>query len=276
MRDHDQDSASGPERAAAKRRADTSSAAVQRALAAGSADRLGPGDVTALQRSAGNEGVISLMRDERDEASPVHELLRGGGGNALDDDTRGFMEQRMGHDFSSVRVHTGAQANQSAESVQANAYTVGDNVVFRSGQYDPGSDSGRRTIAHELTHVVQQRQGPVEGTPQAGGVKVSTPGDPFEREAESTADAVMRVADSTVQRQAEEEEEELQTTPVQRQAEEEEEELQMMPIQRQAEEEEEEIQATPVQRQAEEEEEELQMMPVQRQAEQAEEEELAG
>ncbi len=89
----------------------------------------------------------------------------------------------MGHDFSDVRVHTGDAADASARSVSAHAYTVGSNIVFQRGTYDPGSSQGQTLLAHELTHVVQQRSGPVDGTPAAGGVSVSDPSDRFEREA---------------------------------------------------------------------------------------------
>jgi hypothetical protein len=68
---------------------------------------------------------------------------------------------------------------------------VGSDVVFRRGQYDPGSPSGQRTLAHELAHVVQQSQGPVDGTDAPGGIRVSDPSDRFERAAEQTADHVM-------------------------------------------------------------------------------------
>jgi hypothetical protein len=93
------------------------------------------------------------------EAPPiVHEVLRSPG-HPLDVTTRSFMEPRFGHDFSRVRVHTDAVANQSARDVNANAYTVGQNIAFGAGQYAPGTGEGNRLIAHELTHVVQQRQG---------------------------------------------------------------------------------------------------------------------
>ena len=66
------------------------------------------------------------------------------------------MGQRFGHDFSRVRVHSGGAAEQSARDVNANAYTVGHNIVFGAGRFAPGTHEGRRLIAHELTHVVQQ------------------------------------------------------------------------------------------------------------------------
>lgn len=71
------------------------------------------------------------------------------------------MEQRFGHDFSRVRIHTSEHASASAHAVIALAYTVGRDVVFERGQYEPETDTGRRLLAHELTHVVQQREAPV-------------------------------------------------------------------------------------------------------------------
>ena len=68
------------------------------------------------------------------------------------------MEQRFGHDFSRVRVHSGAAAEQSAREVNANAYAAGHNIVFGAGRFAPGTHEGRRLLAHELAHVVQQRQ----------------------------------------------------------------------------------------------------------------------
>jgi len=112
------------------------------------------------------------------------------------------MEGRLGHSFSDVRVHTGEAAHNSAMSVNAHAYTVGSNIVFQRDKYDPGSDAGRTMIAHELTHVVQQRTGPVDGTATGTGVRVSDPSDRFEREAAATAERAMSapVAPSTAQR----------------------------------------------------------------------------
>ena len=90
----------------------------------------------------------------------------------------------MGHDFGDVRVHTDATASDSARSVNAQAYTVGSDIVFQSGTYAPDTDGGRHVLAHELTHVVQQRSGPVDGTPAPGGIKISHPSDSFEQAAE--------------------------------------------------------------------------------------------
>lgn len=87
--------------------------------------------------------------------SIVHEVLQSPG-KPLDLDTRAFMEPRFEYDFSSVRVHTDAKAADSAQMINALAYTVGQHVVFASGQLKEQTLPGRRIIAHELTHVVQQ------------------------------------------------------------------------------------------------------------------------
>jgi hypothetical protein len=77
-------------------------------------------------------------------------------GRPLEAATRAFMEPRFDHDFSQVRIHTGALAAESARSVNALAYTIGNDVVFGEGKYAPAVESGRKLLAHELAHVVQQ------------------------------------------------------------------------------------------------------------------------
>lgn len=87
---------------------------------------------------------------------PIVQDVTGSCGHPLDQSTRTFMELRFGHDFSYVRVHTDAKAAESAQAVDALAYTVGRDIVFGAGQYTQGTRDGRRLLAHELTHVVQQ------------------------------------------------------------------------------------------------------------------------
>jgi hypothetical protein len=87
----------------------------------------------------------------------VGEVLRSPG-QPLGDATREFMEPRFGHDFSGVRVHTDANAAESARSVNALAYTVGQGIYFGAGEYRPESLEGKRLLAHELAHTVQQRR----------------------------------------------------------------------------------------------------------------------
>jgi hypothetical protein len=157
------------------------------AAAAGRLDVLGAGGLLRLQRAVGNAGVGALV----EERSPVHDVVASGGGSALAPDVRADMETRFGHDFGDVRVHTDGAAHESAKSVNAQAYTVGSDIVFQRDTYDPASPQGRHVLAHELTHVVQQRSGPVDGTDAGGGVKVSDPSDRFEREAVANADRIM-------------------------------------------------------------------------------------
>ena len=199
-----------------------------RAAAAGRTDALGPASVLRLQRAAGNAGVAQLLDGEAEQASPVKEVVGQGGGAPLEPVVRQRMESSFGTDFSDVRVHAGAGAAASARAVDAHAYTVGSEIVLGDSQA-PGSAGHERTLAHELTHVVQQRSGPVDGTPAAGGISISSPTDRFERAAEATADHVMTTgragevggqAASSVQREAapgEDEEEAVQELAIQRQ-----------------------------------------------------------
>ena len=146
--------------------------------------------VLALQRAAGNATVSRLLDDE--PASPVLDVMGRGGGRPLEAPVRGFMSARLGHDFGDVRVHTDHAASESARAINAQAYTVGTDVVFQTGRYQPDTPAGQRMLAHELTHVVQQRSGPVEGTPTASGIRISNPSDRFELAAEHSANQVMQ------------------------------------------------------------------------------------
>lgn len=102
-----------------------------------------------VQRAAINEAPVT------DVPPIVHEVLQSPG-QPLDAETRAFLEPRFGHDFSEVRVHTDAKAAESAQVVNALAYTVGQDIVFQAGQYAPQTNHGRDLMAHELTHVTQQ------------------------------------------------------------------------------------------------------------------------
>jgi hypothetical protein len=101
------------------------------------------------------------------------------------------MDARFGHNFGDVRVHTDAQAADSARSVGALAYTVGSDVVFGAGQYTPERGSGQRLIAHELAHVVQQRTARPDVQTK---LSIGPAGDRFEREAEAVAERVTNSA----------------------------------------------------------------------------------
>ncbi|MEV5971694.1 DUF4157 domain-containing protein [Streptomyces sp. NPDC051921] len=175
------------------------------AAATGRTDVVGASGLGMLQRSVGNGAVGAMVQRSRSAAprtaeadesaegarSPVHDVVGSGGGQPLDTETRSDMEARMGADFSDVRIHTDSAADASAKGIGAHAYTVGNDVVFQREAYDPASPQGRTTLAHELTHVIQQRSGPVEGTEAPGGIRVSDPSDRFEREAVANADRVL-------------------------------------------------------------------------------------
>jgi Zn-dependent peptidase ImmA (M78 family) len=109
-----------------------------------------------------------------------------GSGRPLPGSLRRTMEESLGSNFSDVRIHTGKAAERSADEVAAQAYTSGNNIVLGRGS-DLSSDSGMHTLAHELTHVVQQRQGRDRGTSGT----VGKANDPLEHEAEATAHDVM-------------------------------------------------------------------------------------
>src|SRR5213078_1429137 len=113
----------------------------------------------------------------------VHDVLSSSG-QPLDAGTRAFMEPRFGHDFSGVRVHTDGRAAESARAVNALAYTVGRDVVFGAGQYAPETSEGRRVLAHELTHTIQQAH---TLRTKADGLQVSAAGDEYEHEADHMA-----------------------------------------------------------------------------------------
>lgn len=164
------------------------SAQLLAAAASGRSDVLDSAGILGLQRAVGNSGVGALLDEER---SPVHDVVNSGGGSPLAPEVRSEMQGRLGHDFGDVRVHNDSRAHESAQSVNAHAYTVGSNVVFQRDQYDPSSAAGKTMLAHELTHVVQQRSGPVDGSAASGGIKVSDPADRFEREASANAERVM-------------------------------------------------------------------------------------
>ncbi|MFF4244909.1 DUF4157 domain-containing protein [Streptomyces sp. NPDC001822] len=178
---------------------------------------MGPAMFLQLQQTAGNAALTRVLAAQRRAAGSEQEWeLPGGGvqrsavhqvlsrpGTPLTDAERAEMEARFdGADFSTVRKHDDALAARAAEEVDAHALTAGEHIVIGKG------GRGKRTLAHELTHVLQQREGPVSGTDRGDGVKVSHASDPFEVEAENKsrevmampapqADAVQRSADAS-------------------------------------------------------------------------------
>lgn len=113
-----------------------------------------------VSRKAATEEDLTVSRESAEQIARV----TSSGGKPLEN--AGFFEERMGADFSDVRVHTGPEAAKAAEGVQAKAFTLGRDVVFGEGQYRPETSDGKRLIAHELTHTLQQGS----ATPKRGGV----------------------------------------------------------------------------------------------------------
>ena len=138
-----------------------------------------------LQRTAGNQAVSGLLGDAS-AADLVGDTVAGAG-RPLDAALQREMQSTLGRDFSGVRVHDDSKAAASAQAVGARAYTTGSHVVFAEGEYQPGSQTGKKLIAHELTHVAQQASGPVDGTDSGDGLSVSSPADRFERQADAVA-----------------------------------------------------------------------------------------
>jgi Domain of unknown function (DUF4157) len=154
--------------------------------------------------SLGNHLVHRLIQDGSQAGDsgefaasypPVSELVNdavGGPGAGLDGEMRNFMESRFGYDFSQVKLHTDSKAADSAAAINAKAYTVGNEIVFGDGQFSPGTDEGKRLLAHELTHVVQQGSGPVAGAPTVDdSLSISDPEDTFEKAADACAEQVI-------------------------------------------------------------------------------------
>jgi hypothetical protein len=150
-----------------------------------------------LQRSRGKRYVERLLAGTtvqrcgrpgcgcHDAAAVAQAVQRKPSGSSLPTPVRSAMESRFGADFDGVRVHTDSDAGELAQRMGARAFTTGRDLYFAAGEYDPGSPRGQGLLAHELTHVVQQRQGRAVGT-------VDTPGDVHEREADAAALAFTR------------------------------------------------------------------------------------
>ncbi len=146
-----------------------------------------------LQRQYGNRyvgrvlAVAGLTGQEEPVAAEIQEGIdrERGGGQPLGERARASIERALGADFSSVRVHTGAQADRLSESLSARAFAVGPDIFFRNGEYNPDSGAGRELLAHELTHVVQQG-----GERAQGELTLGQPDDQYEQEADRVARSI--------------------------------------------------------------------------------------
>ena len=128
---------------------------------------------------AEGEGILANGTVHPDVQATIAAMS--GQGSRLDRQTLSSLAPSHG-DVSDAHIHVGNEADRLARTVNAQAFTVGNDVFFRNGSYDPSSKKGKELLAHELTHVVQQR-----GAPAAGPLQVSEPGDALEREADAVA-----------------------------------------------------------------------------------------
>jgi len=172
--------------------------------------------VLQMQHTHGNRFVqrmLQLAGEPEGESSVAPDVERSiestrGGGHALDSAARSSMGRAFNADFSGVRVHTNSQADTLNQSMNARAFTTGQDIYFKQGEYNPGSSGGKELLAHELTHVVQQNgdkvQGKYENEPECSGngcgasglsrsiqtkLTVSNPGDVYEQEADRAGQA---------------------------------------------------------------------------------------
>jgi hypothetical protein len=158
-------------------------------------ERARPDPAVALASTLGNRGFADIAQagagillDGRAHPEVEATIARTrGAGRSLDAPQRRRFGEALGDDLSDVRVHTDTTADALARSVQARAFATGADVYFAAGEYRPGSPSGDGLLAHELTHVVQQR-----GASTTGPLRVSQPGDAAEREADAVSDELAR------------------------------------------------------------------------------------
>ncbi len=163
-----------------------------------------PEAILTLQRAYGNRFVQRLLAKSNSvqrepvglAGGEVSSELQGrieqarGGGQALDSNVGAHIGQALGADFSNVRVHTDSQSDTLNRSLSAKAFTLGSDIFFSQGAYNPGSSSGQALLAHELTHVVQQGAGRVNKAQTK--LTVGPAGDKYEEEADEVARQVRR------------------------------------------------------------------------------------
>lgn len=142
-----------------------------------------------LQHTIGNRAVRHLLTANKPEDNLQRSIASlQNGGRPFPSSERAFFESRFKTDFSCVRIHTDRHADELARNVNARAFTLGRNIVFGTGQYQPGSSDGQRLLAHELVHVVQQSN---TSSPTPELSRISQPTDATEREADQVTNAVM-------------------------------------------------------------------------------------
>ena len=139
-----------------------------------------------VARMADGEGLLPDGAIHPDVTRAIASMSSGG--SPLPKSVARKLEKTHG-DLSDARVHTGREAEQLSRAVNARAFTVGNHMFFGAGEYNPHTKSGLELAAHEAAHVVQQR-----GAPNTGSLKVSTPGDALEREADAASHAASAIA----------------------------------------------------------------------------------
>jgi hypothetical protein len=141
-------------------------------------------------------GESALSSVSKRAPSIVDQVLNSPG-KPMEPETRGFFEARFGHDFSLVRIHADNQASESARLVNAIAYTVGNHLAFGGGYYSPQSAEGKKLLAHELAHNLQQSQTSAR-SPRSESLQISEPGDAWEQQAEAMAEGTVRTKEDFV------------------------------------------------------------------------------
>lgn len=152
-----------------------------------------------LQKLAGNRAVQRLVQrtpvgsnapinnttpfELDDEIASQIEKARLGG-QPMDTSARSTLEPSLGYDLSTVKIHNSPEDSQLSQAVGAKAFTLGSDVFFKEGAYNPQSSDGQQLLAHELTHVIQQNEGNVGSSAR---MSVNAPGDSHEQEADKTA-----------------------------------------------------------------------------------------
>ena len=123
-----------------------------------------PGDEIRRKESPAQSGGDTNQSAANQPGTAQELIERLGSGEALDDNVRAYFEKRMGTDFGNVRIHADAAAAQSAKQLNARAFTYGSHIAFATGAYSPQGAEGKRLLAHELAHVMQQDQGSIART----------------------------------------------------------------------------------------------------------------
>lgn len=182
-----------------------SQATIQRALANPRA--LSPNDILQLQRTVGNQAVQRLLQRDTQTGFEAGSNFEGqlkhtqGSGSPLPKKTKHEFEDSLGADLSNVRIHTNAASDQLNRSIQAKAFTHGNDIHFSTGEFNPTTSQGKHLLAHELTHTIQQTGGKPAHHVQAK-LQVGAANDRYEQEADQAAKRVMSSSKSSTTPQA--------------------------------------------------------------------------